>query len=330
VAPLLTRAAKSGSQSDVARAYEAFAGMTHLAELDVPTIEELRRVAHKAFMDAYPDLHVAGPDLANPADFRRPFLPGANDEEASATSHPGNFPTSKPLDAADFHRGPLTQNETRPSLMGGSPATAGVKGRTFYTNAAKDEHSAMMGTVHDLIVANYPSVCPISGPGVLADETADRLGTPPEMYGPAGAGGTRLDAKAGGTLAPVEVPAGATKGSGTLPAELAPIVERLVEERVGQQTKALRKELRKVQKRVTRLGNRPDRMEAPLRIAKFMDSQRAGDRETTEKVARAKSLAQRIKGRGYSDSAADAADMEELRGLVDSKTFAALMTEDDD
>ncbi len=295
---------------------DAYAAATQLATLTPKSLSALRKAAHKAFTDAYPDVKVATPDLSDPASFQRRFLPSANSETATATSHPGNFPDAKPLDAADFHRGPLTVNEARPTLSTGVPAAGLVKSRQFYTNADKDKNQAAMATLHDHIVANYPSICPACDS--LADETSDRLGTPPEMYAPA-SGTTKVDVKAGSTLTTISAQ------------DTARAVKRAVNKAVKPllaKNKKQTKKIAKLQKSVRSELAQPDYSKSARRRTDFTPIALAEplDESKSERVERAKMLSARIHDRN-SASSQDA--IAELQELVSPSRFAAMMTADE-
>lgn len=294
----------------------AYDAASQVAVLAVKDAKELRRLAHKAFTDAYPDLHVASPDLSDPSSFQRGFLPSSNSERATSTSKPSNFPDAKPLAASQFTRGPLTTNEARPTLSTGVPATS-LKGRTFYTNAAKDSNAEAMGILHDHIVENYPTVCP-AGSG-LADETTDRLGTPPEMYAPASPT-TAVDAKSDSTL-------GAVKTD-----DVARAVKRAVkkaEKRFDAKAKKQRKKIKALKGKVSRELAKPDVTKSAHRHAMFTvpnGNVTAISESKRERVARVKMLGELITDR---HSSASPQDVEELREMVSPEEFAAIMTATD-
>ena len=286
----------------------AYDAASQIATLEMKDINALRRTAHKAFKDAYPDVKVASPDLSDPSSFQRGFLPSANKETSSSTSKPGNFPDAKPIKASDFTRGPLTTNEARPSLMGGE--SMAMKSRQFYTNDAKDKNADAMGLLHDHIAENYPSVCP-AGSG-LANESGDRLGTAPEMYSPAPST-ISISTKDSSTLTAMSVKR-ATEDA------LKPFIKKN-----KKQAKAIKRLKSKIRKELAQ----PDYTKSAHRHTDFA-AITGGVTEVADgkkdRLERAKMLSSRIHDR---NSGASQADTEELQGLVSAKEFAAMMTADE-
>lgn len=296
----------------------AYTAAAHVATLKMKEFNELRAAARKAFRDAYPDVKVKSPDLSDPSSFQRGFLPSANKETATSTSKPSNFPDAKPLEAGDFTRGPLTTNQARPTLSTGTPAVSMVKSRQFYTNADKDKNEAAMATLHDHIVANYPNVCP-AGAG-LADETTDRLGTPPEMYSPA-SGTSKVDTHPGGTLVGV--------GAG----DAARAVKKLESKvkKFAKKDKAKTKAIKRLERSLKTTLNRPDMTKAARRRTDFAaipGGAQVSDISDSkkERLQRAKMLSTRIHDR---HSAVSLDEITELQDLVSPEQFAALMTAED-
>ena len=292
----------------------AYLAATDIATLKVPQLNELRRVAHKAFTDAYPDVKVASPDLSDPSSFQRGFLPSANSTVATSMSKPGNFVDAKPLAPDQFTRGPLTTNEARPSLVGGTPA-ASMKGRQFYTNAAKDANADAMATLHDHIADNYPSICPGMG-----DESGDRLGTPAEMYSHASPT-TLVDGKAASSLASVSS------------ADLMSATKRATEEALQPFIKKAAKREKRQAKEIKRLKKslaEPNWSKSARRQTQFAPTHAADVTDITktmrERNASAKRIAERIHD-SHSVSSYD--DLKELQELVPATQFANLMVDDD-
>ena len=313
--PEVFRARLMGTSDDAiesrAARKSAYDAASQIATLEMKDVNALRKVAHKAFKDAYPDVKVASPDLSDPKSFQRGFLPSANKETATSTSKPGNFPDAKPLKAEQFTRGPLTTNQARPSLMGGE--SMAVKGRTFYTNDARDKNADAMGILHDHIAENYPSVCP-AGSG-LADESTDRLGTAPEMYS-APSPTITINTKDSSTLSAVAVKR-ATEDA------LKPFLKKN-----KKQAKAIKSLKRRVRKELAQ----PDYTKSAHRRTDFAAiTGGAAVTEITEKkkerLERAKMLSSRIHDR---NSATLHDDIEEIQGLVSAKEFGVLMTSDVD
>ena len=252
----MSKSATPGSVAEAAQALQAAVGLQGLAP---KTFAELARAAHKTFLVANPGLPNLAPRLINPESFRRPFLPGATGETATTTEVPS--PALKPTIAAgQFDRGPLTDNETRSSLVGGQSVAKGagtaVKGRTFYTNAAASEHTTMMGDLHDWIAQTYPGCCPLANPEGGPSDSDGMMGRPAEMNAPLPPEGPVVDTKAGATITPVRDTARANKGAG---APLEPEqVEALVKRRVKRASKALRRETRTLKRQLKAMAASPD------------------------------------------------------------------------
>lgn len=312
----LAAADQDNVETFIARS-DAYSAASHIATLKKKDVNSLRKLAHKAFTDAYPDVHVASPDLSDPSSFQRRFLPSANSEVATSTSHADNFVDAKPLSADQFTRGPLTVNEARPTLSSGVSA-ASLKSRQFYTNADKDRNSAAMATLHDHIVDNYPSVCPASTG--LANETSDRLGTPPEMYSPA-SHAVNVD----------------TKGSATLAAVSSTDTARAIKRAVNKAVKPLvvknkkqAKKIAKLKKSIRKELAQPDYSKAAHRrtdfAAAFASDTTPVSESKRERLERAKMLSGRIHDR-YSGVLQD--EISELQELVTPAQYASMMLGDE-
>jgi hypothetical protein len=187
------------AQSEIGEAFAAVAAAEKLQSVPLPNFRKLHDAANKQFMDQYPDVEIR-PSMISPDQFRRDFLPGANSEVSDSTHVPN--PDLKPgIEASDFDRGALTENETRPTLSGGISATGytgkakskkgarlklkvGKNGgsRMFYTNTAKDDASSAMAILHDHIATRYPGICPMEAvmPGSEIDSDG-QAGSPAEM-----------------------------------------------------------------------------------------------------------------------------------------------------
>jgi hypothetical protein len=267
----LSSARKKAGKDSIAEAYQALAASTKLASLTPPTFLELRDAAAKTFSDSYPNVHVK-PGMIDPDSFHRPFLAGATDETSSVTRVP--MPDLKDVFGPhDFNRGPLTTNETRPTLSTGTSVAKGDKkkatkgdtagagnpnSRQFYTNSAKDESQSAMSMLHDHIVSRYPGVCPMEAqmPGTAIDSDG-QAGSPAEMQAK-GPGVEMLPTPPGasdsGTLRPVGKKKGNTTDTTTvgkaagMAAPDVEVVRGLVEEGLRQE----RKTAKRREKRLTK------------------------------------------------------------------------------
>lgn len=323
LAELATKKADAGS---IHEASQAFMAANHVAQIAPKDAAALARLAHKSYQDSYPNLRVSGPDLKNPGSFQRGFLPGANDETASTMNHPSNFPKPNPLEAGDYQRGPLTTNETRPSLVGGTPAVDLVtKGASmFYPNADKDASSAAMAKLHDHIVSNYPALCPAGNE--LANEGASRISTPLEMYAEASPVKV-IDTFAGSTLHEPQNVAAASKSDKK---KLRKQTLSVVKSEIAKVTKSYDKKVARLEKKLKDELKRPDEAQAARRMVQFAPTHKAFasaevDETKRERVQRARELSKRIHDR---NSDVSHAAIVELQELVSPDKFAALMTAD--
>lgn len=310
------------------------AAATGLKELSYPDLARRQEAAHKAVSDAYPDVRVT-PAMIQASDFTRPFLPGATSEQASTSDHP--FPAPNPLRPEDFTRGPLSDNQTRQSLVGGTAATttAGIsKGnRWYYRTADRDEKMEQMQQVHDSIANNFPSICGMTGPDATYNEKDQHMGAPEQDYSPPPdeIGITNHDDE---TLRSISEPAlaGATKG---LSPEVIDSLRAMTNESISTGvTKALKpvlKRLRKAERTARRAAARPDPLTAPIRASSPLNfaAPKADkpDEAAKKTLERIKVLKMHI--RSGVPTLADPAT-EELRQLVTPKKFAQIVTEDDD
>lgn len=309
----------SGPKADpatIAAASQAFLAAHNVTQMEVKDFNALQRIAQKSYQDSYPNLNVSSPNLEDPSSFQRGFLPGATDETASTMNHPTNFPKPTPLAASDFQRGPLTTNETRPSLVGGTSMADMVSTKSaqgFYPEAG-----ASMAKLHDAIAMNYPSICP-AGDGI-ANESGQRLGTAPEMYSPASPLGS-VPTFPDSTLHNVENVGAASKSKNS---------KKKLKKEIAKATKGYAKRVAKLEKTLKEQLARPDVSTAARRIAEFAPAHKAFasaevDETKRERVQRARELSKRIHDR---NSDVSHAAIVELQELVSPDKFAALMTAD--
>lgn len=250
----LTSGATKSRPDSVGEAYQAFASANKLSGLTLPDFETMRAAASKMFQDSYPTVARMKPGMIDPEDFRRGFLPSANDETSDTMRVP--TPDLKPeMTAAGHDRGPLTDNQARPTLSGGESVAKSAKkeakrmmklakkigkqgSRVFYSNADKDTATSAAAFIHDHLAAQHPGICPMEAVMPGSDIDSDGLmGSPAEMNAkgpdvkpfpsPQGAGGA-------GMLHPVK----AAKGDLTKGAEDAPVNREAIETMIATQTKA--------------------------------------------------------------------------------------------
>lgn len=298
---------RKAAPGSVAEAAQALAAATGLTTLEGKTFADLKRAAHKAWLDADPSLPSLRPGLISPESFRRGYLSGANSSTSTTTTVP--TPDLKAPERPE--RGtPVT-----PNTMG--KRAGGAKARTFYTNAAKDEHAVMMGQLHDWIAGTYPGCCPIAeAPGGPID-TDGQMGRPAEMNAPLPATPGQVPSLDDSAPVPAQGMAAAAKSADDKP----PDVDALVKKRTKAATKSMRKELKEMRAAVKAMGAAPDPRHAALRSQPFAPRRRLSAKKA-RKLAEAKEAAQLIATR-HSTQADEG--LEELRNLgLSPKEFARI------
>lgn len=353
----LTAGAAKADDRSVGAAYQAFAAAHGLTALRMPSVEELRELAHKTFADSYPDVSVK-PGMINPGDYKRPFLSGATPETSTRTQV--DNPDLKPsVDASQFTRAALTDNETRPTLSGGDSVTGysgkGKKGkkakarkdaspaaptvplpsRLFYRNTDKDQWSSAMSLLHDHIVDAYPGICPMHAvmPGSAIDSDG-QAGLPAEMQimhpgqstipTPVGAGSGRLTPAKTAAATP-------TKGAEEAPVSKAALKAQ-VDKAVAKVEKRAQKRERKLQAKLAKAVQQlraPDPSKAPVqRMQAFRPK---ADLTTQAKRAEAFETARRLKSRMvHGDTATAAAAQDQMRRTFSPKQYARIVTADEE
>jgi hypothetical protein len=239
-----------------------------------------------------------------------------------------------PLTAGQFDRGPLTANQTRPTLdnSGHSVAkgAATMVKRDFYTNTAKDEHAGMMAQVHDFIANKFPGCCPMAGAEGSPTDADGQMGRPAEMNGSLPTGGGGIDTGAASTITPVTDTARANKASGD--AFDPKVIEKMVRRRVAQATKGLRRELAVTTATVKAIAASPDPRADRQRTQTFgrPTGTAKNDKKTAERLARAREARDNILDK---DSRIANEGLTTLRSMADTgeisaRQFAALATAD--
>lgn len=321
VTRLSRKSAAADEIADAALALQAATGLVHLAP---KTFADLARAAHKGWLGSDPGLPNMRPGLINPEQFRRGFLSGADGTVSHSTTVPS--PALKPtINAEQFDRGPLTENETRPSLVGGSSVAKSatvVKGRTFYTNAAQSEHTTQMGQLHDWIANNFPGCCPMSGMEGRSNDSDGQIGRPAEMNAPLPPEGASLDGKDGATITATRDTSRANKSSGTDELDPEDTIRAEVKRRVKKATKRSDREVRRLKRVVKSMSAQPDARRMAVRSHPF--SRPKGRGSDPVRLAKAKEAVALIQTR---DSRNVDEGLEELRELgLSPRQFASLAT----
>jgi hypothetical protein len=324
----LTRSTRKSAPADeiaeAALALQAATGLVHLAP---KTFADLARAAHKGWLGADPGLPNMRPGLISPEQFRRGFLQGADDTVSHTTQVPS--PDLKPtLAASQFDRGPLTDNQARPTLTSGtsvakrSGGASAVKLRTFYTNAAQSEHTTQMGQLHDWIANNFPGCCPMANaPEGSASDSDGQMGRPAEMAAPLPPEGGVLDEKSGATVGAVRDTSRANKSAGTAELEPEDAIRAEVKRRVRQATKRQDREVRRLKRVVKSMSSQPDPRRGAVRSHPFARPKSASN---PVRLAKAREAVEMIRTR---DSRNVDEAYEELRDLnLSPRQFAQLAT----
>lgn len=180
----------SGSESDdihaIAKTYDLLCDylVGEAQEAQYDALMAARSHLHKVFRqvnnlskaDAPQPIHTP-----NPAQFRRPYIVAGTQRENATSPNALSLPMqARVVDASDFQRGPLTAGHESDS-----PANKDG-GRIYYTNAAKDDMSALLQQVHDHLTQVQPDNCPMDGPAevpqvmaaVVFDNRDDAIPTP--------------------------------------------------------------------------------------------------------------------------------------------------------
>lgn len=351
----LTSGAAKARPDSVGEAYQAYAAAAKLASLDAPSFEKMHDAAAKAFENAYPNVRLR-PGVINPDQFHRGFLSSA----APETSHTTRVPTPElhdSLTAGQFRRGPLTNNETRASLVGGSSVTgytggksaragkakrakqmkdagvpAPVPSRLFYRSADKNEWASAMSILHDHIARHFPGTCPLNAVQAGSEIDSDgQMGVPAEMHatGPS-LPAIVLPANAVGNMAPVK---SAKVGKGPRKGQIDKrAIQAAVSEQVGKAVKPLRRRNAKLARQLLKAKTelrKPDRSRAPLARTHAFSSRT--DPETSLKAAQARARVAELKTRAADrNSDVSTRAMAELQALLSPKEFAAVLVDTDD
>jgi hypothetical protein len=354
---MLTSGSVKASSSEVGEAYQAFAAASSVTALTPPAFESLRAAANKTFMDAYPS-QGKPPALQDPEAMNRSFLSSANSETGSTTRVP--TPDLKPtFGPMDFSRGPLTENEARPTLTGGTSVTGKgkrkgkraklnkaddtvptpVPSRLFYRTADKDDHSSAMALLHDHISQHYPGICPmepvipgteIDSDGLIGQPAERNVEHPglPSLTSPAAPGTV-------GTLTPTGTGT-ANKGAAEAPltkAEAQEMVRRQVsklETKHAKRERRLRKRTKAAERRADQALRLPDRSKAPLRGQPFRLVTNDTPEQQLKKSERTKTIeALKVKVADRNPSVAQRA-RDHLMEIATPEEFAAVVAADED
>lgn len=299
---------RKAAPGSISEAGEAFASSVGLVKLAPKTFAELRRAAHKGWLDANPDLPGLKPGLIDPATLRRGFLASAD----STVSHTTEVPSPDLKAPARPHDMPGADAPSTGNYAAKS-ATA-VKARQFYTNSSKDEHAVMMGQLHDFITTNYPGCCPIAdAPGTPIDSDG-QMGRPAEMNSPLPPAPADVASGDANTVGPVRDTARANKAAKR-------------QARADKAAKGLRRQVRQLERTVKSMASAPDPRAASSRSHTFA---RRGnpDPSAAAKLAEARAAADLIRTRDSRQAEEGLEDLRRLRseGAITNSQFAEFAT----
>jgi hypothetical protein len=108
----------------------------------------------KAFSDMYPDAHPK-PGSINPGEFHRPYIGSGRANQSAGSGQKPRTPMASHVPAPEDFRRPLITA----GREGASPGSATKAGRTYYTNAAREQATGVLTAMHDYIVGQHPGVC---------------------------------------------------------------------------------------------------------------------------------------------------------------------------
>ncbi len=172
------RAFDQAAAAPIEKAQQATAlwqNVVTLKNVDPQVVLELRSESYKAFQDANPGPGSAPtPTELSPSRFNRPLITAGHAAASPGQGAPNSatVPTGQ-FAASQFGRGYESAGRAAdsPGNSGGSPApmpapaTTGVPGRTFYTNALRDNARQAMNAMHDHIAQTFPDICPMHAGG---------------------------------------------------------------------------------------------------------------------------------------------------------------------
>lgn len=247
--------------ADIGGLAEAYTAALRLSEADPGLVDDAMAGLRKAFADAYPDVHLT-PTEIDPGQFARPYLrAGRAPGQAKAGQHPHIPLSSHVPDPAQFTRPPLTDGQEAQS-----PSNL-TKGRTYYTNAAKDEAAGHLTALHDWIAGTHPEVCAMS---------AEHIGSDTPMV---------TSAPNGASAVPTPVPVTATDQVVTRSVD-ADTVTHLLDESLDSRLDPILKALREMSERLHTLESSPDPAQAAPRGGLRKAAPDPVDRGEAESLAR--------------------------------------------
>ncbi|WAL67138.1 hypothetical protein ORV05_04940 [Amycolatopsis cynarae] len=178
---LATDGGTGQAADEVAALAKAYQAAIALGTPDEQLMAQARVELAKAFRAANPDAPAmtplqtgAGGHQPTPGQWVRPYLSAGHAPlSASAGQHP-RLPSAKPVDAAQFGRGPLTDGHQSPSPQNRGPNPSGAHATAAPSRAPGEKGvdaeltkndpltiAGSMAAVHDHLADLYPHVCPM-------------------------------------------------------------------------------------------------------------------------------------------------------------------------
>lgn len=294
---VLNDLASSAAPEQLTALASAVGSATSLSFIDEADIVKAHRELHKAFADAYPNVH-STPGSVTPGQFTRPFVTTGRAPLSSTGSHARIPVANSTLQADDFTRGAITEDRERPAGDAGLPITSAMSAAEQIEAISRDHAISSMTALHDHIASAYPDICPLgAGDGLgtragFSGAGIDRVGTDGNMK-PIHAGATpaltksekkmlkkakqlakarKLVAKSAENIVddaetPMLVKAVTTDAGDVLidTEKLSDIVKSLIEQHTKERFDAFDNVLSVVQSEVEKLGSEPDPAKAPVR-----------------------------------------------------------------
>ena len=294
---ILNNLASSAAPEQLTALASAVGSATSLSHIDEVDIVKAHRELHKAFADAYPNVH-STPGSVTPGQFTRPFVTTGRAPLSSTGSHARIPVANHTLQADDFTRGAITEGQERPASDAGLPITSAMSAAEQIEAISRDHAIASMTALHDHIASAYPDICPLGagdGMGTRAGFSGagiDRVGTDGNMK-PILVGATPTLTKsekkmlkkakelakarkyvvkfteniADDVETPTFVKAVATDAGDVLvdTEKLSNIIKSLIEQHTKERFDAFDNVLSVVQSEVEKLGSEPDPAKAPVR-----------------------------------------------------------------
>lgn len=275
---------------------EAYGLAVSLKAADPELLDQALADLRKAFADAYPDARPSPVDI-QPGQFKRPYVRAGR---APLSAKPGQKPriplSSHVPDPGQFQRPLLTDgHEAAAPGSNRRPKAAEpdiTKGRTYYTNAAKEQASGLMTAMHDYIADQHPGVCPMvgvpyDGEPAYPNSAGSTLTTATAATTPG------PDMRANATPTPVDPAAAAGLTKGAAPVLDPDVLGHLVADAIRDQLTPVTETLTDLSKRLGELEAAPDpAAAAPRNAASITRRQREqapvdeGDSEQVERLVR--------------------------------------------